>query len=252
MPAITAHYLYALNVSQNLSTLVKKIIQENKAYFTLGAQGPDLLFYYKPYKKNEISTLGHTIHSKPAEEFFTNALKYSDNDQSLAYLLGTCCHYGLDRACHPFVDNFANFDSKQHASLEADFDSILMLEYGLKKVRCRYIPSIYEVSSISEVYGLPERIIENCTSGFRNFTKLVDRKRLIELGEFLGGKQGAFINLCLKDEPSFVREALVMHELFLNSINRTTELVEGIYSAARSGGDLPNDLKENFEGVLLA
>ncbi len=249
MPAIAAHYAYALKVSQKLSPKIRKIINENRSFFTLGAQGPDLLFYHKPHVKNDISTLGHTIHSKPMSEFLKNAINFVENDKNLAYVLGFACHYGLDRACHPFVNNFADHSSQLHCSLEADFDSLIIMEFDLKTKRSKYVPSIYEVAPISEVYGLPEKVIADCTSGFRNFSKYLDNRKLVEIAEFLGDKQGKFVNLCLKKEPTFIREALVMHELFLNSLDSTAKLVEEIYSSARENGDFPTNLQLNFEGV---
>ena len=111
-------------IINNLNKNIIDIIRENKSEYALGLQGPDVLFFYKPYTGTYISKTGSLIHQKAGKFFFEKGKmsyeKYKD-ESLLAYLIGCVCHYCFDKNAHPFVDEKAPV-SKLHHKLEAEFD----------------------------------------------------------------------------------------------------------------------------------
>ena len=51
------------------------------------------------------------------------------DEKLLAYLLGFGCHYLLDSACHPYIEDMAAKEVITHTLLEKEFDRTLMLEH---------------------------------------------------------------------------------------------------------------------------
>ena len=70
MPAILAHFQFGMEVLRGLQGEVIDIIRENKSEYALGLQGPDVLFFYKPYTGTYISKTGSLIHQKAGKFFF--------------------------------------------------------------------------------------------------------------------------------------------------------------------------------------
>ena len=54
---------------------LKKFINDNLNLYNIGLQGPDILFFYQPLKKNPVNTLGNQLHQDIARAFFENAMK---------------------------------------------------------------------------------------------------------------------------------------------------------------------------------
>ena len=70
MPAIYAHLRFGEEVAKLLPAPYKQLIQAYPEAFALGTQGPDVLFYHKPLKRNEIQARGPLIHTWSGETFF--------------------------------------------------------------------------------------------------------------------------------------------------------------------------------------
>ena len=55
MPASYTHQQFGNQVLNKLeNTTIKKIINDNLNLYNIGLQGPDILFFYQPLKKNPI------------------------------------------------------------------------------------------------------------------------------------------------------------------------------------------------------
>ena len=52
MPAIYAHLRFGDEVAKTLPPIYTALIEKYPEAFALGTQGPDILFYHKPFKKN--------------------------------------------------------------------------------------------------------------------------------------------------------------------------------------------------------
>lgn len=132
MPTTYAHDLYGKKVYQKLPGEMKALIKRNGELYRIGLHGPDILFYYM-ISKNPVSQYGVRMHKEKAKPFFEQGMRLAGktgDEELLAYLLGFGCHYLLDSACHPFVDETADAGVVSHTVLEKEFDRMLMEENG--------------------------------------------------------------------------------------------------------------------------
>lgn len=106
MPSNVIHNYFAKTVRINLSKDINALIDNNSCSYSVGAQGPDLLFYLK-FEKEPLRLLGEYIHK--SEDIFTifkqsaDYCKKTQNDSLTAFLLGQLCHYASDKVFHPYV-----------------------------------------------------------------------------------------------------------------------------------------------------
>lgn len=112
MPDILTHILFAESVRDLIKdTNVKQFIDDNEKLYNLAAQGPDFLFYYKPWNpfSGAIRETGEKMHHIETARFFTDAvnmlktLSGNDYEALLVYIMGFMCHYYCDKSAHPYV-----------------------------------------------------------------------------------------------------------------------------------------------------
>ena len=141
MPSTYAHYCFGQKVYNNLDTEVKQLIDRHHPLFLSGLQGPDLLFYYRPFTDNPVTSLAHEVHRKTAKEFFDRArnqlAKSQDQEAGIVYLLGFFCHFMLDSECHVLVKEVTGSDEGAHNRLEKELDRTLMLNDNLDPLSYR-------------------------------------------------------------------------------------------------------------------
>ena len=131
MPALYAHLRFGNEVLNGLPKSFQALITEYPEAFALGTQGPDILFYHHPMKKNEIRLYGTKLHKKNGFWVFDSARKHRTDTPSAynAYLLGFLCHFTLDLFCHPYIDQTMN-DNLTHGKIESEFDKFLLRKDG--------------------------------------------------------------------------------------------------------------------------
>lgn len=137
MPATYAHYEFGKKVYRALPEEIKEIIRENKPAYLLGLHGPDLFFYYRPWKKNWVNQLGVQLHREKASAFFEKGrLTYQRRPSYvlLSYLCGFICHFMLDSQCHPYISCYMEEKDLGHMEIETDFDRYLMERAGLNPI----------------------------------------------------------------------------------------------------------------------
>lgn len=139
MPAIATHYLFGKEIYKKLITKNRKdiiaIVRKHKKDFDLGLQGPDPMFYYRPTKKNDVTSYAEEIHSKSGKEFLEYAVQkiHETHDMRLfAYTLGFVCHYALDSELHPIIKKLGK-DDIGHVRLETELDREMLLREILEK-----------------------------------------------------------------------------------------------------------------------
>lgn len=155
MPTTYTHDAFGRETYQKLPEEIKNIIRENKKLYLIGLHGPDLLFYHKPYRKNDVSSLGYNMHEEKARIFFGEVIETCRETGSkplTAYLIGFVCHYILDSCCHPFVYRYQEESGLCHAEIETELDRYFMERDG--KNPFTYRPA----SSISPSKGVAETI----------------------------------------------------------------------------------------------
>ena len=197
MPSIYTHEAFGKAVLKHLPEEMQEIIYEYPNQFQIGLQGPDILFFHKPFKKDRINTTGINMHSQsmlqwliPATRVIFN--KGKDNPE-YSYYLGFICHYLLDSKCHPYINEMVDEIKFNHIELETEFDRFLLnknghdaLKYPVYKLVPKDLGTALGISALYKQYpGI------NTTSIYRSlkdmyFYKMIlfcpsrNRRRLIE------------------------------------------------------------------------
>lgn len=171
MPTTYAHYRFGRDVYKHLPKEAQTIIRCHGGLYNIGLHGPDLLFYYKIYKKNPVSSAGFAMHDQPGYEFFRQAAqvmkkRYGKRSPKegfsfltasrYAYLFGFLCHFALDSNCHPYVESMVRETGITHSEIEAELDRDLMIRDGLNPMVCRPTshlrPKVFYGSIISRFF----------------------------------------------------------------------------------------------------
>ncbi len=194
MPAIVTHSFFADDVLKDIGdSLLKNEISSRRDLFYLGAQGPDIFFYYKanPWIRYDgIEKLGNIMHESMVDSFFKESFGYLDSlteDNGfydlLTYLVGYMCHYFLDRTAHPLIHYSAGIDNRltratrkyynHHRRLESTIDYFSLIRravdpvsfksYELVSLRKRFEPVLigYYIFILDKVYDIvitPEQV----------------------------------------------------------------------------------------------
>ncbi len=212
MPALTAHYKLSEIVSGTASPEIKSIISGNISMYTLGAQGPDMLFYYKPLKRNYVNDEGSRLHAMAGREFF-GAFTQTRDDWTpgfTAYMLGVCCHYALDRNCHPYVYEVAP-TTFTHQKLEAEFDLFIINTFGIDTPRYKFIPDTGVNPADLPYKNIETNVLAQTVKSFRKDYKHLMHRRFVTFIDKLAHMNGYLYSLCL---PKTVTSATEMKRLF--------------------------------------
>lgn len=135
MPTTYAHDLFGKKIYHKLPKEMQMVIQRNVNLYRIGLHGPDILFYHM--LKPKVSTTGIRMHKEKAAPFFERGMaivRETHDEKLLAYLLGFGCHYLLDSACHPYIEDMAAKEVITHTLLEKEFDRTLLLATFAKSI----------------------------------------------------------------------------------------------------------------------
>ncbi len=117
MPDILTHILFSEKVAAGLDDKnVKHFIADNEKLFMLGAQGPDMFFYFKPWNPygKVVRKIGAAMHQIETGRFFKDAIDIlstttgKEYERFLVYTLGFLTHYYCDKGVHPYVYAMVN------------------------------------------------------------------------------------------------------------------------------------------------
>ncbi|MCL2190190.1 MAG: zinc dependent phospholipase C family protein [Defluviitaleaceae bacterium] len=168
MPGFLTHYLAGQAALIQLPDEINAIVKgERQQIFTLGAQGPDIFFYYAPgFARARIRGIGTNIHDSGFAHFFmymarinkhiTNA---EQKEVLFAYLAGFLVHYCLDVNAHPFVNAHSQEENKTaiqrsaaHRHLETVIDVLMLARLRGEK------PADYNQADLINAPALHKRI----------------------------------------------------------------------------------------------
>ena len=261
MPAVAAHYYFGQDVLKLLAGDIKELIEGHKPAFDLGLQGPDILFYYKVWKKNEVVRLGHELHRENADTLILKALKNikkSESPEARAYMLGFACHFVLDSTFHGRISELAAKD-REHRELEAELDRQVMEKCcgssRQKSNRHRFLKlETREISWMRLIYPeLSEDVIRKCFGSFIFLTRILDSKnnavkRLIGLAEKALHKEGIFSSMMLREEHSekYFQPAREIISEMGGFASRGAEAVENVYACFKEYCTLQGGFRKNF------
>ena len=154
MPAFASHYILSDQIYQYLqkdSPTITALIKNNRAAYNWGAQGPDLLYFYKIWNPDlRLADFGNLMHTQKTSELFYEMSSYilSQKDKAnyemlCAYFFGFISHYAFDSTLHPYVYYLQNVQYQKkpkylplahHNFIECGIDSLLYLRYYGKPV----------------------------------------------------------------------------------------------------------------------
>ncbi|MEG0284210.1 MAG: zinc dependent phospholipase C family protein [Erysipelotrichales bacterium] len=217
MPAIAMHHFYALEVAKRLSSDLQKIIEENQAFYNIGAQGPDIFFFYKPILPNKVNKYGVKLHHQNASRLLNNKHinKEDINDQFIAYLLGYVTHFSLDSSFHPIINQVCpNFN--EHMILESELERIIIAKNTKNKDAHLY--KRHQLIDINQDYG---KVLSPFYSELHAHT--IDRaiKDMHKYTQFLYAPENKRKNKYNKFFNIFVKKANFSNMMISENINDT-------------------------------
>ena len=134
MPSIYTHEAFGKAVLNKLPEEMKDIVHEFPNVFQIGLQGPDILFFYKPFQKNRINQTGVNMHSQSMLQWLIPATRMiyhrGKDTPEYSYFLGFMLHYLLDSKCHPYINSMVKELNFNHVELETEFDRYLLTKRG--------------------------------------------------------------------------------------------------------------------------
>ncbi len=155
MPSAYAHYRLGERVRNSVGKAEKRIIDAHPELFYIGLHGPDILFYYRPFKENPVSEAAHEMHRKTGRSFFSSADSVirtgREKDAHLAYIYGFICHFALDASCHAYINKKAAEGDFSHAEIESELDRELMVMDGLDPVSHKLTEHIVSSKQNAEI-----------------------------------------------------------------------------------------------------
>ena len=278
MPALYAHLRFGEEVAKILPAPYKQLIQTYPEAFALGTQGPDILFYHKPLKSNEIKKRGTLLHTWSGETFFlaqgakllANAPngKVEDlltgNGALAAYTCGFLCHFTLDTYCHPYIDAHST-QAVTHGKIESEFDKFVL--------RLNHMPIRgYNVATpIADRNGVKEAVAKTVEVDEEAIALSIKTMRKIN-GWFsnkcepfhfvahsflkMAGMERQFGDMFLhkKDDPLCAEINEELYTRWQNSIPLASALIVEFFENVETlanGGELKNELfRYNFSGLL--
>ena len=164
MPAAYTHDRLGQQIRTLAAGEIRRIIDTHRQLFTIGLQGPDIFFYYKPLFKNTVKEIGHHVHHESGVTFFRRAgevvRNHSHNpteyEAHLAYLYGFLCHFTLDVLCHGVINRTVKETGVCHSAVESLLDRAFMLRDGVDPARhkptAHLVPSPENAVVIKDFY----------------------------------------------------------------------------------------------------
>ena len=144
MPSSITHELIAETAAEQFTADIRRAASEHPDYFFLGAQGPDLFFFYRYLQRKELN-FGKFLHRHcPLDcfEYFLRKVK-DGNGRMNAYIAGYISHYCTDVIFHPFIYAYLarlNEGKLIHQQIESDWDVYFLRKYRGREVECYDFP----------------------------------------------------------------------------------------------------------------
>lgn len=167
MAAAYTHYCFGKDVLHRLPKDIQKFLLKYRDTYMIGQQGPDILFFYKPFIiKNKVCQKGIRMHKRFGRELTERArvlYKTHKNDYFKAYYMGFLCHFMLDSNVHSYIRDAVFKYGVSHSDIEAHMDRYLMRKDGRNFLVLN--PYSYMQSSadacdaIAPFYGLSSKTI---------------------------------------------------------------------------------------------
>lgn len=76
MPAFYAHDRFGKKVAERLPKTLQQTVKRHYRQYRIGLQGPDLFFFYQPYRPNRVTKYGNHLHDISAMPFSSTPRKW--------------------------------------------------------------------------------------------------------------------------------------------------------------------------------
>ena len=274
MPALYTHYRFGKTVEATLPPTLRETLAKHKEAFALGTQGPDILFYHKPMKKNDVRSRGVALHAVAPEGFFVRAAKEivgarKQNNDTLAdaltaYVCGFLCHFTLDISCHPYIDEHSQ-GTFTHGKIESELDKYMLRLDGLPirgyNTATPLSAENYTVQACADILEVKEEEIQRAIKTIKKINCWFSSKCepfhvLAHLVLKIAGMERKFGDMFLhkKDDIRFEGMGKVLQEKFENAVPAASALIgeftENVCSIA-ANETLTNPLYQyNYSGIL--
>ena len=257
MPAFFAHYQFGEQVVTLLDDELQELIAKHKKEFRIGLQGPDVFFFYRPWKHNDVVEYGNHLHETPARWMFQRGMSNSRYSAAYAYMLGVVCHFALDSMCHPYIDRFEKEDGVPHLEIESEFEKMLLRRSGKDPFTYRMdllIPTdedtAYTIYDFYHVYGAEK--MHFALRWMQNFRQLFTEPSPIRQGimnfalDITGfGKYKGQI-LQLKDNKKCTKSNAELYQISLKALPYAVELIKELDYCKQNGEALGDNWDKTF------
>jgi len=222
MPSCITHQLIAEYAEQSFPPEALSAISDARAYYFLGAQGPDLLFFYRVLsgKENNLGRLLHRKHRYAVFSAFYDLLRGDffrgeAREKAAAYIYGYLTHYCADVAFHPFVYAYLEAHGGEgflHQRIENDWDVYFLREKRGREAEDYTFPfSVKRIADDGVLYLLFSfAFAETVRRLFKLFSRrmLFLPKRLEKGGRFFRRKAALFppVSFAHPGKAVFVRK----------------------------------------------
>lgn len=227
VPAQITHELFAEDaVIHSLGKAEYETLVENRNFFTLGAQGPDLFLHnHRTFPSGLI--FGKLLHTEGygafSKNFIANALEQLpvrstyQTSPLYPYLLGFVTHAALDRKMHPFINYYSgwtepgNAKSEQYRHCHAFFERIL--DVFILKYRSNTSVGDYDfLSRVDCGDSMPDDLAATIEAGISaSFPEYDNRKKnLKRIRNAYFDTRGIYI-FTNPTEPDNLRKAIHQH-----------------------------------------
>lgn len=278
MPAIYAHLRFGDEVVAYLPPSFRACAEKFPEAFHLGTQGPDILFYHQPMKKNEIRSFGMKMHvGQEGGIFFAKQAKQLSKDGVLrmedgalvstkeaAYLMGFLCHFTLDVHCHPLIDGNTS-EKLTHGKIESEFDKYLLRLDGKPIRGYNTATPIQNTNGAAEtcakIIDIPLKEIELSIKTMRKINGWFSSKcepfhgfahfflKIVKMERKFGD-----MFLHKKDDPLCKDLLPSLTEILKNTVKKAAAIIEEYFfslSATAATERLENDLfRYNYSGII--
>ncbi|HBG67494.1 MAG TPA: hypothetical protein DDW60_02560 [Kandleria vitulina] len=252
MPASYTHQCFGDDLLRYMNSDHKTLIKQYKNLFNLGLQGPDLLFYYHPLKKNRVQDIGIKMHQLPARSFFEESFQF-DDDATLVYLIGFALHYLLDSGAHPVI-NKVTHDDFEHYELERDLDMRFLSDRhpAIMSTAASFIADQQASKTIGRVLHITDKEAHKAIKSFRFYNNLVYNEyhdvRMI-LKKLTALAHIPFTNMFVVDKPStkYVDDVKEVRYWYMIALREAIEIMPQFIDAYYNKKSLSERFDHNYE-----
>lgn len=253
MPTTYAHWRFGDFCIKNLPECLQNIVTKNREIFNYGVHGPDIFFYYKRLKHNDVNSFGSHLHEVPFGETLEKIrplyLNADDKESVLSYLLGFLCHFALDSYCHGFIDRTQEVTKTSHGKIESQLDRHFLKKDGYnpvkKSVTTTLKPSRKIAHDIAQIIPeLSEDIIYDSLVDQKFYLNIlkdsnfVKRKALIAVMDLVKTPKFKELLLTNKDDPNCKQTNARIEKYFNKAVEHYPILAKSMVEYLEEGKEL--------------